>query len=189
MCGKKFPLVRKVKRIPAYQSNKWKERRHRFFKKIMVRGLKEETRSHVCIWKTKKSYLWMGIRKNRKYSFPKNKIPPTYAHIDDSRLSHCVQTHSDNKGDKTLLKDVTVDFWETCQNKEFDKRESGAPGWRGRLSVRLQPGHDLAVREFEPRVGLWPDGSEPGACFRFCVSLSLCPCPVHALSLSVPKNK
>ena len=31
----------------------------------------------------------------------------------------------------------------------------GAPGWRSRLSVRLQPGHDLAVREFEPRVGLW----------------------------------
>ena len=26
-------------------------------------------------------------------------------------------------------------------------------------------GHDLTVREFEPRVGLWADGSEPGACF------------------------
>ena len=63
----------------------------------------------------------------------------------------------------------------------------GAPGWRSRLSIRLQPGHDLAVREFEPRIRLWADGSEPGACFRFCVSLSLCPSPVHALSLSVPK--
>ena len=63
----------------------------------------------------------------------------------------------------------------------------GAPGWHSRLSVRLQPGHNLAVREFEPRVGLWADGSEPEACFRFCVSLSLCPSPVHALSLSVPK--
>ena len=63
----------------------------------------------------------------------------------------------------------------------------GAPGWRSRLSVRLQPGHDLAVREFEPRVGLWADGSEPGACFRFCVSLSLCPSP-FMLSLC-PKNK
>ena len=63
----------------------------------------------------------------------------------------------------------------------------GAPGWRSRLSVRLQPGHDLTVREFEPCVRLWADGSEPGACFRFCVSLSLCPSPVHALSLSVPK--
>ena len=69
----------------------------------------------------------------------------------------------------------------------FRKAIPGAPGWRSRLSVRLQPGHDLAVREFEPRVALWADGSEPGACFRFCVSLSLCPSPVHALSLSVPK--
>ena len=62
-----------------------------------------------------------------------------------------------------------------------------APRWRSRLSVRLQPGHDLAVCEFEPHVRLWADGSEPGACFWFCVSLSLCPSPVHALSLSVPK--
>ena len=51
----------------------------------------------------------------------------------------------------------------------------------------FDPRHDLTVCEFEPRVGLWADGSEPGACFRFCVSLSLCPSPVHALSLSVPK--
>ena len=46
--------------------------------------------------------------------------------------------------------------------------ETGAPGWLSRLSVRLQlrsRSRDLAVREFEPRVGLWGDGSEPGACF------------------------
>ena len=67
------------------------------------------------------------------------------------------------------------------------KLQLGAPGWRSRLSPRLQPGHDLAVCEFEPRIRLWADGSEPGACFRFCVSLSLCPSLVHALSLSVPK--
>ena len=73
-------------------------------------------------------------------------------------------------------------------NKPFFKKGlCGVPGWCSRLSVRLQPGHDLSVREFEPRVRLWADGSEPGACFRFCVSLSLCPSPVHALSLSVPK--
>ena len=70
---------------------------------------------------------------------------------------------------------------------ECEKVGLGAPGWRSRLSVRLQPGRDLAVRGFEPRVRLWADGSEPGACFRFCVSLSLCPSPVHAVSLSVPK--
>ena len=31
------------------------------------------------------------------------------------------------------------------------------------------------------------DSSEPGACFRFCVCVSLCPSPVHALSLLVSK--
>ena len=43
-------------------------------------------------------------------------------------------------------------------------------------------GHDLTVGEFEPRVRLCADSSEPGAYFRFCVSLSL-PSPAHALSL------
>ena len=55
-----------------------------------------------------------------------------------------------------------------------DKSASSWGAWVAQLSVRLQPGHDLAVREFEPQV-------------RLCVSLSLCPSPVHALSLSVPK--
>ena len=62
-------------------------------------------------------------------------------------------------------------------------RLGGAVGYASDFSS----GHDLAVREFEPRVRLWADGSEPGTCFRFCVSLSLCPSPVRALSLSVPK--
>ena len=42
-------------------------------------------------------------------------------------------------------------------------------------------GHDLTVCEFEPHVGLCADSSEPGACFEFCVSLSLpfpCSCSV-----------
>ena len=51
-------------------------------------------------------------------------------------------------------------------------------------------GHDLAVCGFEPRVRLCADRSEPGTCFGFCVSLSLCPSPAHALSLSLSvKNK
>ena len=71
-----------------------------------------------------------------------------------------------------------------------NERTYGAPGWRSRLSVRLQPGHDLAVREFEPRVRLWADGSEPGACFRFCVSFSLCSSPTRALCVCLSlKNK
>ena len=75
---------------------------------------------------------------------------------------------------------------------------------RGHLKCRVQgrlggsvssasdfgSGHDLAVRGFEPRVGLCADGSEPGACFGFCVSLFLRPSPVRALSLSIGlKNK
>ena len=44
-------------------------------------------------------------------------------------------------------------------------------------------GRDLKVREFQPRIGLCADGSEPGACFGFCVSLSLCPSPACAFPL------
>ena len=38
-----------------------------------------------------------------------------------------------------------------------------------------------------PRVGLCADNSEPGACFRFCVSLSLCPSPACAVSPCLSK--
>ena len=37
---------------------------------------------------------------------------------------------------------------------------------------------------FQPHVGLFADSSEPGACFRFFVFLSLCPSSAQALSLS-----
>ena len=52
-------------------------------------------------------------------------------------------------------------------------------------------GHDLTVREFKPHIGLCADSSEPGACFWFCVPLSLCPSPAHAVSLwkvNIKKN-
>ena len=38
-------------------------------------------------------------------------------------------------------------------------------------------GHNLMAPEFKPRVGLCADSSKLGACFRFCVCVSL------------PKNK
>ena len=54
----------------------------------------------------------------------------------------------------------------------------------------FRSGRDLAVREFEPRVGLRADSSEPGSCFGFWVSLSLCPFPPLVLCLSLSlKNK
>ena len=47
------------------------------------------------------------------------------------------------------------------------------------------------VLEFEPHIRLCTDSSEPGACFRFRVSLSLCPlCESERLTLCVSqKNK
>ena len=53
----------------------------------------------------------------------------------------------------------------------------GSVGW----ATNFGSGHDLAVCEFAPRIGFCADSSEPGACFRFCVSLSLtlpCSCSV-----------
>ena len=60
-------------------------------------------------------------------------------------------------------------------------RLGGSVGWASGFGA----GCDLAIREFEPRVGLCADSSEPGACFGFCVSLSL-PLPC-SLSLSISK--
>ena len=65
--------------------------------------------------------------------------------------------------------------------------------WRGRLGGSVGyasdagSGHDLVAPEFEPRVGPRAGSSEPGACFGFCVSLSLCPSPARALSLCLSK--
>ena len=55
------------------------------------------------------------------------------------------------------------------------------------LASDFGSGHDLMVHGFEPHVGLCADNSEPGPCFGFCVSLSLCPYSAHNLSLSVSK--
>ena len=59
-------------------------------------------------------------------------------------------------------------------------RLGGSVGWAADFSS----GHDLAVREFGPRVGLCADSSEPGACFGFCVSLSLSAPPPLTLCVS-----
>ena len=53
-------------------------------------------------------------------------------------------------------------------------------------------GHDLVVHEFESRVGLCADSSEPGAWSLLRIlCLLLCLSPTHdlSLSLSLSKNK
>ena len=78
-------------------------------------------------------------------------------------------------------------------NVGFKVRNMSARGaWVAQSVERLTlgSGHDLAVSEFESRVGVCADSSEPGACFRFCVSLCLCPSPAGTLSLCLSlKNK
>ena len=46
-------------------------------------------------------------------------------------------------------------------------------------------GHDSLVWEFKLCIRLCADRLEPGACFGFCVFLSLCPSPTCTLSLSL----
>ena len=64
--------------------------------------------------------------------------------------------------------------WILFKVKEFLGR---APEWIQGGSVGsaadFGSGHDLMVSEFETHAGLCADSSEPGAGFRFCVSLSL----------------
>ena len=70
------------------------------------------------------------------------------------------------------------------EKEDLKQKPSGAPGWLSRLSVRIQlrsGSHGSWVRA---PVRLCADGSEPGACFRVCVSLSLpLPCSL-SVSLS-----
>ena len=70
-----------------------------------------------------------------------------------------------------------------CPCSETTRREGRLGGSVGSASD-FGSGHDLAAREFEPRVGLCADSSELGACFGFWVSLSLCSSPAHARLLS-----
>ena len=49
-------------------------------------------------------------------------------------------------------------------------------------SLDFSSGHDFLVHEFEPHIRLYADGAEPA-----WDSVSFCPSPAHALSLSVSK--
>ena len=51
-----------------------------------------------------------------------------------------------------------------------------------RLTLDLGSGGDLTVREFEPRIGLWADSTEPT---RGSLSVSLSPSALTPLMLSL----
>ena len=64
----------------------------------------------------------------------------------------------------------------------------GAPGWLSRLGIRPWLRSCFHCK-FTPRIGIYPDRSEPGACFRFCLPCSLpLPCS-HSVSLTKINSK
>ena len=80
-----------------------------------------------------------------------------------------------------LFSQLDIKFLESEDHSKG--RMGGSEGWASDFSS----GHDLAACGFEPRVGLSANGLEPGACFGFCVCVSLSLfLPARALSL---KNK
>ena len=68
----------------------------------------------------------------------------------------------------------TCPFTTTAFSPQYKRNSRGA--WVALSVKRLTSAQvmiSLTLREFEPRVGLCADSSEPGAPFGFCVSLSL----------------
>ena len=77
---------------------------------------------------------------------------------------------------------VKMNYWDLIKIKSF----WGA--WVAQLVKRPTSAQVMISRlMIKPHVRLCADSSEPEACFRFCVSLSLCPSLAHVLSLSPSK--
>ena len=90
-----------------------------------------------------------------------------------SDLSH----HLGRLVDKNWILFASCDFWDLLLGDL-----GGTVGWVS----DFRSGRDLAVCGFGPCVGLCADSSEPGACFRFCLLLSL-PLP-HSCSVSLSQK-
>ena len=98
------------------------------------------------------------------------------------RLAHswCLIRDRGTEPPMFLKHRLKISSQKTVQNRTFSwyKEKIRAPGWLSRVRSDFDSGHDLTVCGFQPRIGLCAHSSEPGACFQFCVSLSLCPSPV-----------
>ena len=75
-----------------------------------------------------------------------------------------------------------------CQVIFIKKSEEGCLGSSVSWASDFGSVHDLTIREFEPRLRLCADHSEPEACFRFCVSLSCSAPPPFMLSVSLSRT-
>ena len=87
----------------------------------------------------------------------------------------CLCTSLENGENNVFILRVTMMI---NLSEKYLGRLGGSAGWASNFSSA----HDLLVCEFQPHVRHPVDSSEPEACFRFCVSSSLCPSHAHALS-------
>ena len=131
-------------------------------------------------WRQKAGQRLLGLREGQGLAGPRE-LTVFWKRPYDVSHQHVYE----NKNTRVHASRVTFLMCKMYPKKAvFKKRQEGRLGGSvGRVSD-FGSGHDLAVCEFEPRVGLCADGSEPGARFGFCVSLSLCPSHAHALSLN-----
>ena len=109
-------------------------------------------------------------------------------HKDKSRCLYAAER--EDRGRRQLRKSPK-DIFLTQRNPQIiwaRIHRSHEREWQlGKRNSDFSSGHDVMVPEFETRIRLYADSSEPGACFGFCVSLFLCPLH-HTLCLSL-KNK
>ena len=70
------------------------------------------------------------------------------------------------------------------------KNEASWGAWLAQSVGQLTSAQVMILQSVSssPRIGLCADSTEPGACFGFCVSLSLCSSPTFALSLFVSQK-
>ena len=120
-------------------------------------------------------------------------IPQSYSHENTMELEQILTHKSMEQNREPQNKPAliwSINLRQSRQKHTMGKRPSvqqmvlGWGGWMAQ-SVKCLSSTQVMISQF---MGSSPVHSEPGACFRFCVSLSLCPSPTHTLCLSL-KNE